>query len=232
MTATWERSDRSVGVRELQQHASKLLREAQETGPVRVTVQGKPVAVLGPVREPLLLTAEQFDAVVESAPESDHRRYELVRGELIVAPSPVYGHQYLTRLIANALDEVAGQHGLGVVQDWTWIAGPHDVVRPDVMVCSPPDNVRQTALISVPQLVVEVTSTNRSDDLVTKRGLYAASGVPHYWVLDSRDRVLLVHSLEGRSYPDPAVYPGGLISVATFFGDVELDLDALALYLG
>ena len=42
-------------------------------------------------------------------------------------------------------------------------------------------------------LVVEVSDTTLRNDLTTKRGLYARSGVPQYWVLDLVGRQLIVH---------------------------------------
>jgi prevent-host-death family protein len=46
-------SKRSVGIRELKQDASRLIRSLQETGQeLAVTVRGETVAVLVPVRQP------------------------------------------------------------------------------------------------------------------------------------------------------------------------------------
>ena len=42
-------------------------------------------------------------------------------------------------------------------------------------------------------LVVEVSDTTAQHDSTTKRDLYARAGVPEYWVLDVRRRVLRTH---------------------------------------
>ena len=42
-------------------------------------------------------------------------------------------------------------------------------------------------------LVVEVADTTVRPDLTRKRDLYANAGVPEYWVLDLKDRRLVVH---------------------------------------
>jgi Uma2 family endonuclease len=42
-------------------------------------------------------------------------------------------------------------------------------------------------------LVVEVSDTTASFDLTRKAALYAAAGVPEYWVLDLTRRMLVVH---------------------------------------
>jgi Uma2 family endonuclease len=68
---------------------------------------------------------------------------------------------------------------------------------PDLMVLAdvPPGDVVTTA----PLVVVEVLSTNRSDDLVRKSTEYLAAGVGQYWIVDPSDRVVDVfrHTASG-----------------------------------
>lgn len=42
-------------------------------------------------------------------------------------------------------------------------------------------------------LVIEVSVTSRAVDLGRKAAIYAAAGIPDYWVLDIADRRLVVH---------------------------------------
>ena len=55
-------------------------------------------------------------------------------------------------------------------------------------------------------LVIEVSVTSRAVDLGRKAAIYAAAGIPEYWVLDLADRRLVVHRapVEDR-YTDIAV---------------------------
>ena len=46
-----------------------------------------------------------------------------------------------------------------------------------------PDDV-ETPLDLVPALCIEVLSSNRAHDRVTKRYLYAEAGVKEYWIVD------------------------------------------------
>jgi Uma2 family endonuclease len=59
-------------------------------------------------------------------------------------------------------------------------------------------------------LVVEVLSpSNPGNDLVLKRHYYAASGIPHYWIVDPTQRTLTVLRLDGDAYSEAeAVEPG------------------------
>ena len=44
--------------------------------------------------------------------------------------------------------------------------------------------VGQVWVNGAPDIVVEVLSSDRNHDLVTKRRLYQEAGVPEYWILD------------------------------------------------
>lgn len=221
---------RVVGARALKQNASAVLRDVAAFGEHVVTLQGRPVATLSPYAPLERISSAQFDALLEATPESDDRRYELLFGQLVVSPSPDFGHQRVAIEVLGLLRDAAEDAGLVVTMDWSWQIGPHDVPRPDVLVCAPvPDS--QKRLLDTPALVVEVTSTNRDDDLARKRSLYAAAGAPAYWVVDRAQACLQVFTLDPSSmtYPEPSVYRAdqGEHTVATPFGPVTLDVSRL-----
>jgi Uma2 family endonuclease len=47
-------------------------------------------------------------------------------------------------------------------------------------------------------LVVEVSDTSLKQDRLTKRAIYAAGGIPEYWIVNLRD-----HCVEVRRNPEP-----------------------------
>jgi Uma2 family endonuclease len=49
-------------------------------------------------------------------------------------------------------------------------------------------------------LVIEVSVTSRAVDLGRKAAIYAAAGIPEYWVLDMVDRQLIVHREPAEGY--------------------------------
>ena len=65
--------------------------------------------------------------------------------------------------------------------------------------------MRTNYLDGVPDLVVEVLSTDRRRDLALKRGWYAAAGVPEYWILDPVNDTLTVLELSGNEYSERVV---------------------------
>lgn len=121
---------------------------------------------------------------------------EYIDERIVISPSPTGPHQWACRNLANVLDAaIPADHRVSMA--WSWRAGANEFI-PDVMVHPrSEDVVRFTGL---PVLVVEVLSGNGSDDLVVKLDRYATAGLPHYWILDPRDRVLLAHVLEGHTY--------------------------------
>lgn len=121
---------------------------------------------------------------------------------LMVPPAPDKQHQgavfELTVLLKKAVPA-----SLEVVSGWGWrphnADGDNQSWTPDVTVAPRTDDNVQLESVT-PELLVEVTSTNYSTDMVTKRLAYAAAGVPNYWVLDRRQDVLRVFALRGGAY--------------------------------
>src|SRR5437867_2914846 len=130
----------------------------------------------------------------------DGRRYEVIEGELIVSPSPIYDHQYvvakLVRMLGNHVE--SGMNG-------TVLAAPFDVkfdyesvVEPDLLHFRPGNVPRRSAKFasSAPDLAVEVLSPSSHErDLGAKKKLFAKHGVPHSWVIDPEARSLTAFEL-------------------------------------
>ena len=122
----------------------------------------------------------------------DGKRYELLDGEVYMAPSPNVKHQQVLGRLFRALARFVEERGLGevFVAPLDVVLGENSVVQPDILF------VRKERLVSVtplfvngpPDLVVEVLSPSNADfDRQTKRRAYAAAGVPEVWYVDPRD---------------------------------------------
>lgn len=122
-----------------------------------------------------------------SLPES-MRPTELVDGELVMAPSPSFWHQEVLTRLVMALRAWAKEHPHPV----TVVQAPMDVrfapdriLQPDAMVFfAALEHDVASPLQRIPELCIEVLSTNRAYDRVTKRFLYAEAGVAEYWIVD------------------------------------------------
>ncbi len=119
----------------------------------------------------------------------DGNRYELVRGDMVVAPTPRRKHQQIALELAYGLNAFVIKRGFG----WAFIApfdvylNTYEVYQPDIVVILKANASRLTedGMYGPPDLVVEILSpTNRKQDLVVKATECAKSGVPEYWVID------------------------------------------------
>lgn len=136
-----------------------------------------------------LVTEAEFLALPES-----NERIELVDGEVVMSPSSTYRHQLLSKRLVERLSEwIRANDAPHVVLyaplDIRLAAGR--IVQPDIVVFKealPPDV--SMPIDTLPTLCVEVLSTNRVYDRVTKRMLYAAAGIPEYWCVDPAGGVL------------------------------------------
>jgi Uma2 family endonuclease len=137
---------------------------------------------------------------VRALPE-DGNRYELVRGHLIVTPAPAYAHERAAAMLTALLVPYVVEHRLGAVYR------PQAVFRwrgsetvPDLMVREHAPADTDWNDVPRPILVVEVLSpSTRRDDLLRKRELYAAAGIPEYWIIDPIDVSLEVARASGVS---------------------------------
>ena len=123
----------------------------------------------------------------------EHVRAEYIDGYAVMTPSPTREHQVACARLIRLL-ETALPAGYDVVGAWSWKPDDNEFI-PDVMVH--PTTAESIRFTGTPALIIEVLSTNRGDDLVLKLHRYAQAGLPHYWILDPNNRVLLAYRLDG-----------------------------------
>lgn len=137
---------------------------------------------------PRWVTEEEFLALPEST-----NRVELLDGELILAPSPSYRHQVLLRRIVRALEDWAEARPEKITVGMAPLDvrfAPGRILQPDAFVLFaeiPRDH--QGPIDSVPALCVEVLSSHRAYDRLTKRLVYAEAGVLELWTVSSDGQV-------------------------------------------
>jgi len=123
----------------------------------------------------------------------DGKRYELVRGDLLVTPSPTPVHQRVSKRLQAVLMEYFEGRAIGEVFDAPidLILTNQDVFVPDLLVVTNPDHVSGRGIEGPPLLIVEILSpSTRKQDRGLKAQRYAELGVAHYWIVDpDRKRV-------------------------------------------
>lgn len=130
-----------------------------------------------------LLAVEDYRATPEGS------RYQLVEGELIMAPAPNRFHQIIVGNIFHLLRSYVAGHPVGEVYiaPFDVYLSEHNVHQPDVVFIS---NERLRILTDdgahgAPDLVIEVLSPSSAQlDKTTKRRIYAQAGVKELWLVD------------------------------------------------
>jgi len=150
----------------------------------------------------------------------DGLRYEIIGGELFVAPAPNLDHQEVSGELYALLRSYVRAHRLGRV----WYApvdvrlSEHDVVEPDLLfVRRDRRDIYQTRryVEGAPDLVVEIISpSSQKIDPGRKFALYASSGVPEYWLVDYEARRFQLFVLRLGRYEEIAANEGRFQSEA------------------
>ncbi len=130
----------------------------------------------------LIVSEEEFLSLPEST-----EKVELVDGEVILSPSPSYRHQWILRQIVRALEDWAATQNREVTVGMAPLDvrfSPGRIMQPDAFVLFAriaPDHAGPIS--EVPALCVEVMSSNRAYDRMTKRLVYAEAGVAELWTI-------------------------------------------------
>ncbi|MBB4929412.1 Uma2 family endonuclease [Lipingzhangella halophila] len=141
---------------------------------------------------------------VEEAPDPKGFRVEIIRGKVVMSPTPSFKHGGIVRRIEQQL--LAQLDEGRIAQQMYSIASPidaDDYCSPDLVVVPAEVEDEDGWLLDADavDLTVEVASPgNASCDLTDKLGEYAAWQIPVYLLADPRKGDILVHSdpLDGK----------------------------------
>jgi Uma2 family endonuclease len=175
------------------------------------------------------MTVERYFALVDEGLLEPDDRVELLEG-VVVAMSPRNPlHDTVVSLVDRALARAVG--GRAAVRcQCSLVLGRWSVPEPDVLVVPGRERDYLTAHPTTALLAIEVADTSLAQDRLTKAALYAAAGIPEYWIVNLRDRVV-----EALRDPDPAaaryreravVRHGERLSIAAL-GGIEVAADDL-----
>lgn len=146
-------------------------------------------------------------------PEIDEYRWlELDDGELYFMPRPRRAHQFLKdtlitqfRILFDSLIEPPAEVYTELVIIISRESGRVLVPDLSVFLRLPGDESDVSAAGNIPDIVIEILSTDRNRDLVRKRQLYAEAGVREYWIFDPQNDTVLPLELSGDQYTERPV---------------------------
>lgn len=181
---------------------------------------------------------------VRALPDTPGVRYQVVDGELLVSPGPIWRHQLIVAELWRRLDDHGRSAGVGraLIGPGEFEFDPFTLVQPDVFVVAvdggrvPLEQREDTRVL----LVVEVLSPSTArHDRVKKRPRYQRAGVES-WIVDI-DARLVERWAPAADRPEvlldavtwaPESGPGLMIGLADLFasalGENASDADQLA----
>ena len=164
-------------------------------------------------RAGMRLTIEEF---LDLPDTWDRRKMELDEGELYLMPRPRRVHWFFQSMLnfyfvqyldsfAEPPAEIFGdfivalslERRILLAPDFSIVLGGSAATVTDRMVEGAPD------------IVIEILSSDRRRDLVRKRMLYAAAGVPEYWIFDPVNDDAMLLELQGGEYVQRARLDAG-----------------------
>ena len=183
------------------------------------------------------LTFDEWQALPETT-----QICEVVDGVLVMPPTPLWEHQWLSMEIAVRLRNFVNERGMGLA-----ITAPYDILiqreplrtrQPDILVVnaaltgvtSPADLVGQPFLELPPLLVVEVVSPGNTRREIDERlADYRSIGVPECWLVNFPTRSVEVLRLTAEAATTTAIFgmgdtlscevlPGFTLPIADIFG--------------
>ena len=163
----------------------------------------------------------------------DDKRYELLDGELIMAPAPNLGHQRIDARLGSRMVLFVERQGLGEVffAPCDVVLSDTDVVQPDLLFVS---REREHILLGddnvqgAPDLVVEILSPSTAGrDRTVKSALYARHGVKEYWLADPEAKTITVMLLGEAGFKVEAIYGKGQALTSPTLEDFTVNLDEI-----
>jgi len=135
----------------------------------------------------------------------DDKRYELIDGELLLIPSPISYHQWISKNIAYEIEKFARETGAGMLFDAPCdvFLDNENVLQPDLLFISKERAcvIGRRNIQGAPDLVVEILSESTAyNDLMKKKRLYAKFGVREYWIVDPDGKTVEIRSLKNRAF--------------------------------
>jgi Uma2 family endonuclease len=144
------------------------------------------------------ITVDEYHRIVESGALGEDPRVELLEGVIVqkMAKNPPHVIvQNLLQEILHALLPRGSGYCVSTGNPIT-IEDRDGEPEPDLMVIRGKhlDYVGKRQVPADASLVVEISNTSYNEDRTLKWSLYAASGVPVYWILDVNQNRLEIHS--------------------------------------
>jgi len=162
--------------------------------------------------------------------QNSYKFVEFNRGYLEFLEVPPKSHERLIKFLEKILARYFDDTGRGeVFKSGLALHADTGLIRvPDISVIRPDDDKYSEDYPEFALLVVEVVSDSYADrkrDLKTKVEEYQQAGIPEYWIVDPKDRVIHVLSLQsGSTEYTKLTFELGNRVVSGLYSELEFDV--------
>lgn len=239
-----------VTATEVKQNFGRYLEFVEEQNEVVITKNGRKVARL----TPYVTDIEQYFTLREKAldyqyggkkvsyeefmeiSEKSTLRMEFLNGEIYLLGSPSINHQ---EVLGRLYLVFSGYFNKSKCKVFLAPFDVHfrkkdikdpDVLQPDLLVaCDLENNITEKGrYMGTPSLVVEIPSGGtRNRDMVDKLNTYMLSGVREYWVVDYRQKNILVYSFAKYAIDGYKLFELGTVAKSMSFPGLAADVSEL-----
>lgn len=135
----------------------------------------------------------------------EDKRYELIEGELIMTPSPVPYHQWVSMNIGFTLNAFVKKNNIGrvFIAPCDVYLDDENVVQPDIFFISREREniIGEKNVQGSPDIVIEILSESSTYmDMVKKKKIYARFGVREYWIVDPIEKTVEIYSNKEKTF--------------------------------
>jgi Uma2 family endonuclease len=175
-------------------------------------------------------TVAEIERMAKDGYFREDERFELVGGEIVPMSPKGRRHEIIRGALAFHFTKLAPD-GIFVIAEPQFNLDDDTYLNPDILVhpiAIPTPDVRGGDAL----LVVEVADTSLRYDLNTKAPIYAAYGVPEYWVINAGTLTTMVHRRpSGKVWDFVDEVPPGDTLTASLASALSVSLGALDLHL-
>ena len=161
------------------------------------------------------MTYEEFLALPEN---HNNMIYEWINGQVVKMARPIVQHQK----VCDNLVKFFGLYLTGkncklysAIDVQLSEAGDPSHVSPDLCVICGINDSTIKRYIGAPELCIEILSSNKDHDLITKKRLYLENGVKEYWIVDHVNKSILVNIFTQGTY-ETKLYENGIFYSSLF----------------
>ena len=173
-----------------------------------------------------IYTLDEYNKLRDSSKDL----YEFIDGEIIKLWSPSTMHQTVALNLGMELKKYFSKGKCKVMlapyDVFLCKDNKTDVVIPDISVMCDKSGFDDKRYKGVPTLIVEILSSNVSDDTVRKFNLYLKYGVIEYWIIDPKNKTFQIHTYDelNKTYVSHIQEDYSVLN-SNFFDNLSIDMN-------